>query len=175
MSEKIKIGHTLYQLTVTRDMMERYYEYASTSGGPLNFENWIQYRAFALPVQTTREPESDKKPALPVRRFSQSAWTDLLTSSIGAIQALSSLKGGEYAGDSDRLANFRRNAAQTGTSMELVWSIYYNKHHDALMQFIRDLQQGKERTRAEPLSGRVDDMIVYLLLFKAMLLERGEK
>jgi hypothetical protein len=56
--------------------------------------------------------------------------------------------------------------------MELVWRIYAGKHWDAISQYIKDIQTGKERHRLESLSGRADDLIVYLLLFKAMLMER---
>jgi hypothetical protein len=107
--------------------------------------------------------------------FSHSAYSALLQQTIGQIQSLSTLKGGEYAGDSDRLANFRRNAAALGLSMEQVWAVYSAKHWDALMQYIKDLGEGKTRERLEGLAGRADDLIVYLILFKAMLQERGVK
>ena len=58
--------------------------------------------------------------------------------------------------------------------MEVIWSVYYAKHHDAVMTFCRDLVTDTKRDRLEPISGRVDDMIVSLILFKAMLVERGE-
>lgn len=96
----------------------------------------------------------------------------VIQSTMEKIENLNRLKGGEYAGDNDRLANFRRNGIQLGLPMETVWAIYYNKHHDAVMQFISDMNSGKLRARAEPIQGRVDDMILYLLLFKAMLEER---
>ena len=106
--------------------------------------------------------------------FNFAAWNRLVDQTQDKIDHLSVLKGGEYAGDTDRLANFRRNAAQTHVPMEVVWSIYYNKHHDAVMQYVQDIQDGVVRDRAEPLSGRVDDMIVYLILLKAILAERGD-
>lgn len=89
------------------------------------------------------------------------------------IEELARLKGGEYSGDTDRLANFRRNGEALGVPMELVWAIYANKHHDALMQYIRDIVSGKTRERMEGIDGRIDDLIVYLLLFKAMVEERA--
>ncbi len=106
--------------------------------------------------------------------FNFAAWNRLVDQTQDKINQLSVLKGGEYAGDTDRLANFRRNAAQTHVPMEVVWSIYYNKHHDAVMQYVQDIQDGVVRDRSEPLSGRVDDMIVYLILLKAILAERGD-
>ena len=90
------------------------------------------------------------------------------------IRTLSNLKGGEYAGDKDRLANFRRNGSNLGLTMEQVWAVYAGKHWDALMQYIKDLGTYTVRERMEPVSGRVDDLIVYLMLFKAMLMERGK-
>lgn len=104
--------------------------------------------------------------------YSHSRWDALLDAAVAQIKSLSSLKGGEYAGDSDRLANFRRNAAALGLPMETVWAVYSAKHWDAVMQYIKDLNEGKTRERLEPISGRVDDLLVYLLLFKAILEER---
>lgn len=106
------------------------------------------------------------------KRFPPEQWEELLDQSIKSIRQLATFKGGEYAGDDDRLANFRRNAESQGISMELVWSIYAGKHWDALQQYIRDIQSGRERQRAEPIEGRVDDLSVYLLLLKAMIVER---
>lgn len=110
---------------------------------------------------------------MPDTKFSHDDYDRLIKQTIGEILKLSTLKGGEYAGDVDRLANFRRNGLQVGVPMETCWAIYYNKHHDAVMQWVQDLSTGKKRDRLEPIAGRVDDMIVYLILLKAMLVERG--
>lgn len=90
------------------------------------------------------------------------------------IQRLSHLKGGEYAGDQDRLANFRRNANALGIGMETVWAVYAAKHWDAIMQYVKDVATRTNRVRSEPIEGRIDDLIVYLLLFKAIIRE-GQK
>jgi hypothetical protein len=104
--------------------------------------------------------------------FDHDRWNKLLADTVKQITHLAASKGGEYSGDFDRLANFRRNAERLGLSMEHVWAVYSAKHWDALMQFVQDLSIGKERPRSEPLQGRCDDLIVYLILFKAMLEER---
>lgn len=104
--------------------------------------------------------------------YSHDAYDRLVAETIETIRSLSRLKGGEYAGDVDRLANFRRNGEALGLPMETIWGVYYNKHHDAVMQYIQDLQSGKTRERGEPISGRLDDMIGYCILFKAMIDER---
>jgi hypothetical protein len=104
--------------------------------------------------------------------FSHQRYNEIVEETIRELKKLGELKGGEYAGDTDRLANFRRNAVALGCNMELIWAVYCAKHWDAVMQYIQDLQTGKQRTRLEPITGRIDDIIVYLLLLKCMVEER---
>lgn len=98
-------------------------------------------------------------------------YSAILDETFTKIRDLSETKGAEYAGDIDRLANFRRNGERLGLPMESVWAVYATKHWDAIMQYVMDLNTGKARKRSEPLAGRVDDMITYLILFKLMLEE----
>jgi hypothetical protein len=107
-------------------------------------------------------------------RFSHERWNALVDASFAEMKKLAQMKGGEYSGDDDRLLNFRRNGANLGLPMETVWAVYAGKHWDAIQQFIKDQRNGKERERLEPIGGRVDDLLVYLLLFKAMLQERND-
>lgn len=107
------------------------------------------------------------------KKFSHAKYQELVEKTIAEINRLSKLKGGEYAGDDDRLANFRRNGENLRLPMEVIWAVYYAKHHDAVTQFINDIVSGKTRERLEPIEGRIDDMIVYLLLLKAMVMERN--
>jgi hypothetical protein len=105
--------------------------------------------------------------------YTHERYAQLIDDTIADITKLSALKGGEYAGDQDRLANFRRNALALGMPMESVWAVYAAKHWDAVMQYVMDLNTGKTRERMEPIEGRVNDLIVYLILFKAILEERN--
>lgn len=107
--------------------------------------------------------------------FTHEEYHKLVEDTFAKVVNLGIVKGGEYAGDGDRLANFRRNALDQGLSMEAVWRVYAAKHWDAIGQYVRDLNAGKDRERAEPLAGRADDLIVYLLLFKCMLVERDAR
>lgn len=107
------------------------------------------------------------------RQYSQLQWEALFTSTITKLRELATLKDGEYSGDIDRLANFR-HASEQGLPPETIWRIYAGKHWDAIGTYCKDLLEGRERQRSESISGRADDLIVYLLLFKAMLEERGE-
>lgn len=108
------------------------------------------------------------------RKFSIPAYDKIVERTFKEVVRLGIVKGGEYAGDVDRLANFRRNAEKNGVPMEVCWNIYASKHWDALQQYILDLSTGKKRPRAEALPGRIDDIIVYLLLFKAILAESDQ-
>lgn len=104
--------------------------------------------------------------------YSHAQWENLLNTTFAELAKLAKLKGGEYSGDHDRLANFRRNGAAQDLPMETIWSIYAAKHWDAIQQWIKDDRNGVMRDRLESIEGRVDDLLVYLLLFKAMLQER---
>lgn len=76
-------------------------------------------------------------------------------------------KGADYTiGSSDRLHNFRTVGEFTGQSMESVWGVYFYKHVSALFAYI------KGKTESEPIEGRVQDCIVYLLLFSKMIAEK---
>ena len=111
----------------------------------------------------------------PNKSFSHQEYDQIVQETIENIKELSSLKGGEYAGDNDRLANFRSIAQALGLNMEQVWAVYAAKHWDAIMQYVKDLGEGKTRERLESIAGRADDLIVYLILFKAMFIERTLK
>lgn len=104
--------------------------------------------------------------------FSHERYAALLEETFQQVIRLGQLKGGEYAGDEDRLLNFRRNAKTAETTMEFIWRIYASKHWDALMQYEKDVRFGTTRQRLEGLDGRCDDLITYLILFKAMIEER---
>lgn len=96
----------------------------------------------------------------------------LISETMKVVTELNRLKGGEYAGDDDALANFRRNALALGITMETCWAVYAGKHWDALQQWIKDLNTGKKRERMEGIEGRIDDLITYLILFKGIHRER---
>ena len=106
--------------------------------------------------------------------YTHDRYNKLVEATFRKVVELGQLKGGEYAGDTDRLANFRRNAERFGVTMELIWGVYAGKHWDAISQFVNDVQNKRTRKRLEGLAGRADDLIVYLLLFKAMVEERED-
>lgn len=104
--------------------------------------------------------------------YSHANYDDMMDDTFERCKELGVKKGGEYAGDEDRLANFRRNGLALGLPMEVVWGVYAAKHWDAISQYIKDLKDGRKRDRLESISGRVDDLIVYLILLQCMVDER---
>lgn len=87
------------------------------------------------------------------------------------IAKLLRVKGGEYAGSDDRLANFKRGQLRTGAHpMQVLW-IYLSKHIDSVETFIKDTAANIKRERSEPIDGRLDDIINYCLLMKALVKE----
>lgn len=93
------------------------------------------------------------------------------------IQKLMVVKGGEYAGSADRLANFKRGSKLTGCTSLQVLFIYLSKHYDAVATYVRDQSAGVERPRSESIDGRIDDIINYCILLKGLVYEAevGEK
>ena len=140
----------------------------SGGGGGSGGEGVPKFASITFPPESIAQYYRSKD------RFEPILFEKIIAETMEKIKTLSTLKGGEYAGDNDRLANFRRNGNNLGLTMEQVWAVYAGKHWDALMQYIKDLGTNIVRERMEPVSGRVDDLIVYLMLFKAMLMERGE-
>lgn len=88
--------------------------------------------------------------------------------------SISATKGQEYAGSEDRLANFKRLGDQLHLIPEKILWVYMTKHLDSLITYIEDQQQGKKREYSEPITGRVDDAILYLNLLKALIVERED-
>lgn len=109
--------------------------------------------------------------------FPNKRLTELMDITFKRAVELRTKKGAEYAGThiDDVLANFRRNGKDAGVSMEVCWRIYAGKHWDAISQYVRDIDNNYfTRERMEPIEGRIDDLIVYLILFQAMIIERME-
>lgn len=90
---------------------------------------------------------------------------------IASIENLLRVKGGEYAGSEDRLANFKRGQLRTGAHPYQVLWIYLSKHIDSVETYIKDTAAGISRERSEPIDGRLDDIINYCLLMKALVKE----
>ena len=83
------------------------------------------------------------------------------------IEELSATKGSEYAAGSDRLENFKTNGLVFGVPPESVCGIFMDKHYRAIQSFIRT-----GIVYSEPIEGRIDDCILYLLLLKGIIKDK---
>jgi hypothetical protein len=99
----------------------------------------------------------------------------LLERTFVQMKALSSTKGEEYAGTEDRLSNFKRLADELEMTPEQVLMVYLTKHLDSIRTYIKDKASGRKRELSEPIAGRIDDAILYLILLKGLVYEREEK
>lgn len=77
---------------------------------------------------------------------------------------LSSTKGLEYAGTDDVLANFMRLSGTLKISPEMVLWVYLTKHLDAIASWVAT----NETYSTEPIQGRIDDALLYLVLLRVM-------
>lgn len=95
----------------------------------------------------------------------------LVNTTVDSIRLLLKVKGGEYAGGEDRLHNFKRGAELTGTTPLQCLFVYLSKHYDSVATYVRKDATGKEQVLSEPIEGRLDDMINYCILAKALIAE----
>lgn len=69
--------------------------------------------------------------------MNREAFDVLVHNTITATADLLIAKGAEYAGDADRLANFKRNAEKQGTTALQIWKQYIGKHLDSVDTYVR--------------------------------------
>ena len=82
---------------------------------------------------------------------------------------VSDAKGHDYTkGSEDALANFKGVGKDIGIDpMQACW-IFMNKHYQAITNYVRTGGQSE----SEPIDERIKDLINYLVLFQALIIER---
>jgi len=101
---------------------------------------------------------------VPDRQMNTQEFLDILDNTWDTLVQLTKSKGHEYANSDNQLANFERLSETLGLAPDAVCFVYLAKHMDAIQNHIRE----PERAASEPISGRIDDAILYLLLLKAI-------
>ena len=94
----------------------------------------------------------------------------IIVSTMSKILEINKTKGEEYSGANDVCKNFKRQAEMLDMDPKLVWAVYANKHWDAIMSHVKN---GK--VFSEPIEGRIDDAILYLLLYKALIKDQASE
>lgn len=95
----------------------------------------------------------------------------VLTQTAEHLWTLTDSKGAEYAHDADQLANFKRLGAQLHLEPTTVLMVYMQKHLDAIAAYVSAVQNDSIPILSEPIHGRIDDAILYLVLLKALILD----
>jgi hypothetical protein len=85
---------------------------------------------------------------------------------------LSKTKGREYSGVNDRFANFKEIAKDLIITPEQALWVYFYKRFCSIRTHIHDIAVNNPRVLSEPIEGRIDDAILYLLLLKGLLRDR---
>lgn len=96
----------------------------------------------------------------------------LMQTTFDSLKKLSSTKGVEYAGSEDRLANFKRLEKRLNLSQEKILLVYLTKHLDSIDTYVKNIG-ARNVSLSEPIEGRIDDAILYLILLKGIIQERG--
>ena len=65
------------------------------------------------------------------------------------------------------MANFKLVARNTGLTPLQVWSVYFHKHIDSIMTFVK-----KGELKSESIDSRIHDSINYLLLLNGLIKEQ---
>ena len=95
--------------------------------------------------------------------------TQIIDNTFEAIRKLRATKGKDYTrGEADTLSNFKRHAEALDLQPEQIWAVYAGKHWDAIVSYCK-----RGQVESEPIEGRIDDMLTYLLLLKGLIAERG--
>ena len=91
---------------------------------------------------------------------------EMLGEMIKCERAVRSGKGVEYTkSEEDQLSNFKKEAGTLGVSPLVVWAIYYNKHHTAIMNYVKTGKTFSDET----IQGRILDCRVYLWLLRGLI------
>lgn len=83
---------------------------------------------------------------------------------------LNATKGKEYTPDSDVTENFKRHGITLEVPPTIVWAIYAGKHWDAIEQYCRRGEVSSDET----IEKRIRDLILYLYLLLAMVVDKSE-
>lgn len=78
-------------------------------------------------------------------------------------------KGGEYSSEEDQLSNFKSSAKDLRLTPLQIALVYSHKHFSAICNYVRKDAKGLTQNLSEPIEGRIDDLINYCFLLKALI------
>lgn len=96
----------------------------------------------------------------------------VLNQTFETMRQITNSKGIEYARDEDQLANFKRGS-EVGCSPLQTNMVFLSKHMDSIKSYVKGCHNALSAPSSEPIEGRIDDAILYLVLLKANMVEMG--
>lgn len=105
--------------------------------------------------------------------MTQSQFADVFKSLVGKCESILLSKSQEYSAGGDKLHNFKIAASLAQCSNEKALAGMMIKHTVSVYDMINDLENGK-RFSLEKWDEKIVDSINYLILLKALLVEREE-
>jgi hypothetical protein len=85
-------------------------------------------------------------------------------------EAIARAKGEDYTkGSQDALANFKEGGEDINVDPVKVCWIFMNKHYQAITNYVKT----NGASQSEPISERIKDMINYLVLMQALIVEKS--
>lgn len=93
----------------------------------------------------------------------------IVTPMVADVKTIFATKGEDYAGEGDRLSNFKRIGLRLAMSPKMVCLVYIMKHLDAL---ITDASTGQ--VKGEPVSDKLKDIVAYAMLYAGLDKEEKE-
>ena len=103
--------------------------------------------------------------------MTSSEFQPIIENTLKALNDTLIVKGKEYVRGDNRLHNFEVGAAITGKTREDVLWGFALKHYISIQDIKNDVKEGKLPTR-EMLDEKYNDLIIYLLLEKASMIDR---
>lgn len=97
---------------------------------------------------------------------------ELMTKTFGEAIEIAKTKGEDYTkGSHDALANFKEGGKDINLDPKKVAWIFMNKHYQAITNYVKT--NGK--SESEPIAMRIKDMINYLVLLQAIIMEENSE
>lgn len=97
-------------------------------------------------------------------------FNQIIKETFDSIEKLNSTKGREYAREEEVFADFTETATAVGITPDQALQTYATKHWRAIQSYAK-----REQVLSEPIEGRIDDLILYMILYKAMIRARSQQ
>lgn len=103
--------------------------------------------------------------------MSNKEFHELMVNTFEKCQAIARSKGEDYTkGSKDALANFKEGGIDINIDPKKVAWIFMNKHYQAITNYVKTGGQSE----SEPIDERIKDMINYLVLMYALIVEERQ-